>query len=99
MSLVFLHNDNHYGSYQNVLEMLTDDFDFYFCFQDNYGSSDNHKVSRVKDLYKQLNLEQAFRDFEEQSFSEIMTLINSSSGSLPKDMFRVFVQKIYKREK
>lgn len=70
------------------------------CFlQENYGSSEETKVAKVKSLYKELNLEQEFKDFEEDSFQDILKLIETSSGELPKDMFKAFVQKIYKRIK
>ena len=68
-------------------------------FQENYGSSDKEKVTEVKALYKELGLEQEFRDFEDKSFQEIIQLIDKCSGDLPKDMFKAFVQKIYKRNK
>ncbi|XP_053385270.1 farnesyl pyrophosphate synthase-like isoform X2 [Mercenaria mercenaria] len=67
--------------------------------KENYGSSDETKVVKVKALYKELKLEQEFRDFEESSFQEILELIEKCSGDLPKDMFKAFVQKIYKRNK
>lgn len=65
----------------------------------NYGKADKEKVLKVKSLYNDLSLEQEFREFEEQSFQEIMTLIEKSSGDLPRDMFKALVQKIYKRNK
>lgn len=67
--------------------------------KENYGSSEQDKVERVKLLYKELNLEQAFRDFEEQSFQEILTLIEKGHGDLPQELFKALVQKIYKRNK
>lgn len=69
------------------------------CLQDNYGRKDAEAVSRVKTVFGELNLQQAFKDYEETSFQEIQTLIETSSGGLPKEMFRAFVQKIYKRNK
>lgn len=67
--------------------------------QENYGSPEEEKVSKVKCLYRELDIEQAFKDFEESSFREIMQLIETCSGDLPKTMFEAFVNKIYKRNK
>ncbi|KAH3887522.1 farnesyl pyrophosphate synthase-like [Dreissena polymorpha] len=67
--------------------------------KENYGQSDKTKVKRVKELFDDLDLAQAFDDFEETSFSEIQTLIETSSGGLPQEMFQALVQKIYKRNK
>ncbi|KAL4225699.1 hypothetical protein ACF0H5_016388 [Mactra antiquata] len=65
----------------------------------NYGSTDTEKVAKVKQLYKDLDLEKSFKDFEEKSYQEINTLIENNSGHLPKEMFKSLVQKIYKRNK
>ncbi|WAR03500.1 FPPS-like protein [Mya arenaria] len=67
--------------------------------QTNYGSSDEQKVAKVKQLFKELNLEQAFREFEETSYTEITELIDTYEGRLPKQLFTELVQKIYKRNK
>lgn len=39
--------------------------------EENYGKHDEEKVSRVKELFVILQLEAAFRNYEEESYAEI----------------------------
>ena len=68
-----------------------------FPLQANYGSHDPACVQRVKDLYRELNLEQVFREYEEKSYQRIVGLIDTGTGSLPRGLFLEFLNKIYKR--
>ena len=70
-----------------------------YVFQENYGKPDEEKVQRVKKLYNDLDLEKAFQDFEDCSYTEILALIDAYHGKLPKDLFIAFTNKIYKRAK
>lgn len=67
--------------------------------QENYGQNKEEKVERVKALYREMDLPQVYANYEESSYQELMSLINSSSGSLPPAVFTAFAQKIYKRQK
>ncbi|KAK7098332.1 farnesyl pyrophosphate synthase-like isoform X2 [Littorina saxatilis] len=67
--------------------------------QDNYGQHDAEKVERVKKLYKEMDISRVYADYEESSYQELMSLINSSCGTLPPAVFTAFAQKIYKRQK
>lgn len=66
---------------------------------ENYGKHDEEKVQRIKQLYNDLDLEKAFQDFEESSYTKILSLIDAYHGKLPKDLFIAFTNKIYKRAK
>lgn len=66
---------------------------------ENYGQHDKKKVERVKELYQELSLDQVYRDYEETSYQQLMSLINDTSGPLPSSVFVSFAQKIYKRQK
>ena len=68
-------------------------------FQDNYAQQDPKKVARVKELYLVLNLPKVYAEFEDSSYKEIMELIDTESGDLPKEIFITFANKIYKRNK
>ena len=57
------------------------------------------KVQKVKDVFSELDLESVYKEYEESSYQRLMTLIEESSGELPKDMFYGFARKIYKRQK
>jgi len=65
----------------------------------NYGKDDSQAVGVVKDLYKQLDLEQTYREYEEESFKSICQLIKSHKNGFPKELFLFLVMKIYKRQK
>lgn len=66
--------------------------------EDNYGQWDDAKVQNVKDLYKELELEQVFKDYEEASYKEICAEIEKVTV-MPKDVFLFLLKKIYKRDK
>lgn len=66
---------------------------------DNYARKDPECVKKVKALYKELNLEKLYQDFEEKSHTKLMAMIEEKSGSLPKAIFTDFAAKIYKRDK
>lgn len=69
--------------------------------QNNYGVDDSEKIAAVKSLYETLNIEQCFKNYEEQSYAELEKLIEKlgSDSDLPSEMFLVFAKKIYKRQK
>ena len=55
-------------------------------------------VRRVKEIYKQLDLEKVYHEYEEESYQKIVGLIDGGSGTLPKGMFTEFANRIYKRK-
>lgn len=65
----------------------------------NYGKDDLTSVGLVKDLYKTLNLEKVYRDYEEDSYKTLCNLIQSHNNGFPRDLFLFLVMKIYKRQK
>ncbi|KAK3103386.1 hypothetical protein FSP39_018879 [Pinctada imbricata] len=67
--------------------------------QENYGQKDPEKVNKVKQLYRDLQLEKLFEEFEEKSYKDVISLIEKNSGNLPVAMFIEFANKIYKRKK
>ncbi|XP_078334449.1 farnesyl pyrophosphate synthase-like [Crassostrea virginica] len=67
--------------------------------EENYADTDPGKVQKVKDLYKELQLKELYHEFEEESYNELLTLIEDHSGGLPKSVFLKFAKRIYKREK
>lgn len=67
--------------------------------QENYAKKDPAKVAAVKAIYKELEIEKAYRDYEEQSYKDLIALINKLGGDLSKEMFVSYANKIYKRIK
>jgi farnesyl diphosphate synthase len=68
-------------------------------WQQNYARKDDACVARVKALYAELNLEQVYKDYEEESYARLLQLIKDHAGSLPTAIFTDFAAKIYKRTK
>jgi farnesyl diphosphate synthase len=69
--------------------------------EENYGRKDSANEAKIKQLYNELNLEQAYRDYEEERVSQLresIANIDSSEGLKP-EVFEAFLKKIYKRQK
>ena len=56
-------------------------------FQEDKSKKDS---SKVKKLYHELNLKQVFKDYEEESYKNILELISQKSGNLPEGLFLEF---------
>ena len=67
--------------------------------QENYAQNDEVKVAKIKAIYEELEIKQAYYDYEEKSYSELVKMIDQLSGDLPKEMFIAYAKKIYKRQK
>ncbi len=53
----------------------------------------------MKQLYREMNIEKIYHDYEEESFQRLQVLIKERAGTLPKAIFTDFAAKIYKRDK
>jgi len=53
----------------------------------------------VKALYRELNLERVYKDYEESSYQRLVALVDKGAeeGNLPKQLFLEFASRIYKR--
>ncbi|EGR47729.1 hypothetical protein MKX07_001600 [Trichoderma sp. CBMAI-0711] len=69
--------------------------------EDNYGQKDDAKEQAIKQLYNDLKLKERYEEFEEKRAAELKDLINKidESQGLKKEVFEVFLGKIYKRSK
>ena len=58
-------------------------------------------MKNVKDLYSDLKLEDVYRQYEEESYQKLMSVIKSEleGTQLPSGMFCEFAERIYKRKK
>ncbi|KAK2144097.1 hypothetical protein LSH36_785g01038 [Paralvinella palmiformis] len=65
----------------------------------NYAQKDSSKVAKVKELYKELKLQELYHQYEEESYKQIMQLTDTLSGNLPKEMFTAYANKIFRRGK
>ncbi|KAI0357318.1 farnesyl-diphosphate synthase [Trametes cingulata] len=75
---------------------------------DNYGRKDPEAEKRVKALYEELGIRQKYAEYEENAYKRIMGLIETipenptaPAGEVPlrREVFKVFLDKIYKRQK
>ena len=66
---------------------------------ENYGQKNDAKEAKVRTLYEELQLEKRYQDYEEKRVDELRKMIDSvdESEGLKKDVFQVFLSKIYKR--
>mmetsp|Transcript_18179 Transcript_18179/g.27269 ORF Transcript_18179/g.27269 Transcript_18179/m.27269 type:complete len:436 (+) Transcript_18179:125-1432(+) len=66
--------------------------------EENYGQWDDAKVTKVKELYKKLDLPAVFSKYEEDSYKLIQTELDKVT-LMPRDVFELLLKKIYKRSK
>lgn len=68
---------------------------------ENYGRKDSGCEFQVKKLFVELQLEQAYKEFEEKRVAELKEMIEKvdESEGLKKEVFEAFLKKIYKRIK
>lgn len=65
----------------------------------NYGKENVESVSRVKAVYKELEMERRYYQFADTIYKEICDMINSDTAGLPPLIFKDFLDKIHKRSK
>lgn len=66
--------------------------------ESNYGKDDAAAVAAVKALYKDLNLEAAFREYEDAVHADLVAEIEGQSA-VPAGVFMPLLAKIFKRSK
>ncbi|RLM92317.1 farnesyl pyrophosphate synthase-like [Panicum miliaceum] len=66
---------------------------------ENYGKSDPACVAKVKDLYKELNLEEVFHEYERESYTKLIADIEAQPNKAVQTVLKSFLHKIYKRDK
>ena len=64
----------------------------------HYGRSEEESVAKVKELYKSLNLDGLYHDFERETCTKINQRI-AEIELMPPQVFTIMVEKIYKRSK
>lgn len=65
---------------------------------ENYGKRDSVYSNRIKDVYRELKLPEAFRKFEQESYQTLRKLIDDVDH-MPTGAFEFLLAKIYKRDK
>ncbi|EFJ25934.1 hypothetical protein SELMODRAFT_173042 [Selaginella moellendorffii] len=65
----------------------------------NYGRKDPACVAEVKKVYNELNLEKLFLDYESESYDNFMSIIDDEKSIELQQVLKLFLSKIYKRQK
>nr|AIS86112.1 farnesyl pyrophosphate synthase [Siraitia grosvenorii] len=66
---------------------------------ENYGKADKDCVAKVKELYKALNLEGVFAEYESKSCEKLIKSIDIHPSNAVQAVLKSFLAKIYKRQK
>lgn len=71
---------------------------------ENYGRKDSAKEAKVKEVYKEIDLEGKYKEYEEGVVTQIKSMIEQipetkGEGFLRREVFTSFLDKIYKRSK
>ncbi|XP_043693582.1 farnesyl pyrophosphate synthase 1 [Telopea speciosissima] len=66
---------------------------------ENYGKADLDCVARVKALYKDLDLQGAFAEYESSSYEKLISSIEAHPSKSVQAVLKSFLGKIYKRQK
>ena len=74
---------------------------------ENYGRKDPEAERRVKALYEELGIREKYAEYEESAYRRIVALIETiperpaqgGEVTLKREVFKVFLDKIYKRQK
>ncbi|GAV59651.1 polyprenyl_synt domain-containing protein [Cephalotus follicularis] len=66
---------------------------------ENYGKADQACVAKVKELYKVLDLEGAFAEYESNSYEKLRKSIEAHPSKAVQAVLKSFLEKIYKRLK
>ncbi|CAD6271370.1 unnamed protein product [Miscanthus lutarioriparius] len=66
---------------------------------ENYGKKDPACVAKVKNLYKELNLEAVFQEYENESYKKLIADIEAQPNIAVQNVLKSFLHKIYKRQK
>jgi len=67
--------------------------------ESHYGTHCENASNRIKEVYRELELEDAFREFEKKAYREISDMIAKMPKSLPKQAFYGILDSVYQREK
>ncbi|CAH8388815.1 unnamed protein product [Eruca vesicaria subsp. sativa] len=66
---------------------------------ENYGKPDPSNVAKVKELYKELDLEGVFKEYESKSYEKLIGVIEGHQSKAIQAVLKSFLAKIYKRQK
>lgn len=65
----------------------------------NYGIDEEEKIETVKQIFRDLQLQEKFERYEEESYKRIVGKIDQVADRIPREVFEFLLNKIYKRQK
>uniref|UniRef100_A0A7S0WQW2 Farnesyl pyrophosphate synthase n=1 Tax=Pyramimonas obovata TaxID=1411642 RepID=A0A7S0WQW2_9CHLO len=65
----------------------------------NYGREEKGKVAKVKQLFKEMNLEGIYNKYEEESYATMKSIIDTRVDTKSKPLYMWLLKRIYKRTK
>ncbi|XP_065557137.1 uncharacterized protein LOC136025231 [Artemia franciscana] len=65
----------------------------------NYGKDDAESISKVKEVYTKIGMNGIYSDYEEKTYKEAVSAIESLPSSVSHEPFWGILRKIYKRER
>ncbi|KAM0944205.1 putative (2E,6E)-farnesyl diphosphate synthase [Dioscorea sansibarensis] len=68
-------------------------------FHENYGKKDAACIAKVKALYKELDLQTVFSEYESKSYEKLIANIEAEPSKAVQEVLKSFLHKIYKRQK
>ena len=81
-----------------ILRILKEMSEIESSVQANYGKDDEECEAQIKNLFSDLQLQQVFFDYEQESWEKLNSLIKGQN-QLPEGVFSLLLKKIYKRSK
>ncbi|KAL0000493.1 hypothetical protein SO802_014274 [Lithocarpus litseifolius] len=66
---------------------------------ENYGKADQARVEKVKELYKVLDLQGVFVEYEKETYERLLNSIETHPSKAVQAVLKSFLSKIYKRQK
>ncbi|KAI7758381.1 hypothetical protein M8C21_001932, partial [Ambrosia artemisiifolia] len=66
---------------------------------ENYGIKNQASIAKVRELYRTLNLQGVYEEYEKKTHEEFMNLIESYPSNVVQAVLKTFMGKIYKRQK
>ncbi|KAF0890668.1 hypothetical protein E2562_004181 [Oryza meyeriana var. granulata] len=66
---------------------------------ENYGKSDPKCVAEVKNVYRELDLQDIFLEYESRVYKHLVSTIDAEPDRAIRDILKSFLKKIYRRKK
>lgn len=66
---------------------------------ENYGKSSTECVAAVKNVYKELDLQDIFLEYESRVYKHLVSTIDAEPDRAIREILKIFLKKIYRRKK